>query len=133
MTCVFECVHGTDLQSAVQEAAVLSRLVAQAFAGCDGVHVPGGHQPMQPPRCRSTHTAATATAARRKVVPLPRHHYLDAPDRTREERGGAADRATDSMSLPSERTSENGGKRKVTEGIQRGRGERERRQIKEVL
>lgn len=60
----------TDLQGAVEEAAVLPRLVAQAFAGCDGGHGPGGHQPLRPARC---------SAAGRKVVPLPRHHDLDAP------------------------------------------------------
>lgn len=54
----------TDLQGAVEEAAVLSRLIAQAFAGGDGGHGPGRGQPLH----------ARRAAAGRKVVPLPRHH-----------------------------------------------------------
>lgn len=89
---VFVCVYPTDLQSAVKEAAVLSRLVAQAFAGCNRGHGSRGHQPLHPTCCSAT---------RCKVVPLPRHHYLDAPVFTaRRGRGGAADKATASMSLP---------------------------------
>lgn len=81
----------TDLQSAVQETAVLSWLVAQAFAGGDGVHGSGGGQPLH----------ARRSAAGRKVVPLPRHHYLDAPVATARWGGGeAADRATGAKSLP---------------------------------
>lgn len=48
------------LQGAVQEAAVLTRFVAQPFAGSDGRHAARRHHP----RRRS---------ARRRVVPLPRH------------------------------------------------------------
>lgn len=54
----------TDLKGAVQEAAVLSRLIAQAFAGRDGGHGSRGRQPLRP---------ADRSAAGRKVVPLPRH------------------------------------------------------------
>ena len=92
-------VYPTDLQSAVEEAAVLSRLVAQAFAGCNRGHGSRGHQPLRRTYC---------SAARRKIVPLPRHPYLDAPVSTvRRGRGGAADQAPASMSLPWERTREN--------------------------
>lgn len=85
----------TDLQSAVEEAAVLSRLVAQALAGCDRSHGSRGHQPLG------------CSAARRKVVPLPRHHYLDIPVSTVRWRWGAEDQAVASMSLPWERQVEN--------------------------
>ena len=104
-------VYPTDLQSAVEEAAVLSRLVAQAFAGCNRVHGPRGRQPLYP---------AYRSATGRKVVPLPRHHYLDAPVSTaRRRRGKAADQATASMSLPWERKSEN--ERKAEEEEMEGR------------
>lgn len=92
LTSLYVCVYPTDLQGAVEEAAVLSGLVAQAFAGCDRGHGSRGHQPLHP---------AYRSATRRKVVPLPRHHYLDAPVSTaRRGRGGVADQATASMSLP---------------------------------
>lgn len=90
--CVCVRVYPTDLQGAVQEAAILSRLVAQAFAGRDGGHGSRGHQPLHPAYC---------SAAGRKVVPLPRHHYLGAPVSTaRRGRGGAADQESASRSLP---------------------------------
>lgn len=49
------------LQCAVEEAAVLARLVAESFTGGDGRHGAWGKDPLQP------------AASRRKVVPLPRH------------------------------------------------------------
>jgi len=97
--CLYLWVYPTDLQSTVEEAAVLSRLVAQAFARCDGGHGSWGHQPLHPASCSAT---------RSKVVPLPRHHYLDAPVSTaRRRRGGAEDQVTASMSLPWARKREN--------------------------
>lgn len=57
----------TYLQCAVEEAAVLARLVAQAFAGGNGVHGARTRNALQP------------TAARRKVVPLPRHGCRPTP------------------------------------------------------
>lgn len=47
------------LQGAVQEAAVLARLVAQPFTGSDGRHGAGFQDSLHPP---STSTSASAAA-----------------------------------------------------------------------
>lgn len=106
----------TDLQSAVEEAAVLPRLVAQAFAGCDRGHGSGGHQRLRP-TCRS--------AAGCKVVPLPRHHDLDAPVTTaRWGRGTRRQTERRALCHSHERTRENERKAEEDEG-QGGRGRRQ--------
>lgn len=92
-------VYQTDLESAVEEAAVLSGLIAQAFAGRNRVHGSRGDQPLHP-GSRSTTGG--------KIIPLPRHHYLDVPVSWRmQEKDGAKDQAKGSMSLPWERKTEN--------------------------
>ncbi len=62
------CVY---LQGAVQEAAVLSWLVAQPFTWSNGRHGARSQDSLHP--SATTSAAATSAAARRKVVPLPRH------------------------------------------------------------
>lgn len=59
------CVHVrvSDLQGAVQEAAVLSRLVAKAFAGRDGGHGSRGHQPLSPAQRRHSPSSPSSSSA----------------------------------------------------------------------